>query len=264
MLAFEWLVVAYIGSLGAMALASLVWSFVGRGAKRRGRDGLALGSVAAVMLLVWAAAHAAPLWLRVWLANLYLVCGYWIPALLVPAAADATEVTRFEAWLTRSDVVCRSRLPHLPRVVQALTEMAYLLCYPLVPLAFLVVWWDGSPADGARFWMTVLLAGFASYASLPWLVSRPPKRDPSIGHATARLNRYVLARVSHSWTTFPSGHVAVSCAAALAVARVSPLAGTCIGVIAIGVSVGAAAGRYHYVIDVLVGVVVALVAVVIT
>ena len=264
MLAFEWLVVTYIGSLGAMALASLVRSRVGRGAKRAGRERLALASAVAVLLVVWAASEAAPTWLRLWLANLYLVCGYWIPALLVPAAASATGITRFEAWLTDSDVVCRSRLPDIPPVARTITEVAYLLCYPLVPIAFLVVWRDGSLADAARFWMTVLLAGFASYASLPWLVSRPPKRDGAIGDTTARLNRYVLSRVSHSWTTFPSGHVAVSWAAALAVARVSPRAGACIGVIALGVSVGAAAGRYHYVIDVLVGVIVALAAVVIT
>ena len=79
-----------------------------------------------------------------------------------------------------------------------------------------------------------------------------------------RLNALVLARVSHRWTTFPSGHVAVAWGAAIALLRVWPAAGGVVAVVALGVTVGAAAGRYHYVIDVLLGLVVAAIAAVIT
>jgi membrane-associated phospholipid phosphatase len=128
-----------------------------------------------------------------------------------------------------------------------------------------IVWAHAGAAAVPRFWMTVLVAGFACYASLPWLVSRPPKRLAShASGAVTRLNAFVLSRASHQWTTFPSGHAAVAWAAAFAVARVWPVAGVVLAMVAAGVSVGAASGRYHYVIDVLLGLLVAAVAAVIT
>jgi hypothetical protein len=59
---------------------------------------------------------------------------------------------------------------------------------------------------------------------------------------------------------FPSGHVAVSVAAAIAAGRVAPLAGVVLDVIAAGVAIGAATGRYHFVVDVAVGVAVSVIA----
>jgi membrane-associated phospholipid phosphatase len=140
--------------------------------------------------------------------------------------------------------------------------MAYLLCYPLVPAAFLIVWLGGSPGEVARFWVAVLLAGYACYATLPWLVSRPPRLVTGAA-ATCDLgavNAFVLGHVSHQMNTFPSGHVAVSLAAAAAIWPVSPIAGLTVGVIAGAVAMGAVSGRYHYVVDVVAGVAVAVVA----
>jgi membrane-associated phospholipid phosphatase len=63
----------------------------------------------------------------------------------------------------------------------------------------------------------------------------------------------VLARVSHQLTTFPSGHVAVSIAAALALIPVSVGAAVVSGVTAAMIAVAAVAGRYHYAVDVVLG-----------
>jgi len=63
----------------------------------------------------------------------------------------------------------------------------------------------------------------------------------------------VLNRMSHRLNTFPSGHVAVTIAAALSLWPVSPPAAAVVGAIAGGVAVGAVTGRYHYVLDVLAG-----------
>jgi membrane-associated phospholipid phosphatase len=73
----------------------------------------------------------------------------------------------------------------------------------------------------------------------------------------------MLGRVSHELNTFPSGHVAVSCAAAAMVGTVSPAAALVIGVIAVVIAVGAIAGHYHYVVDVALGFAVAAVAIVV-
>jgi membrane-associated phospholipid phosphatase len=145
----------------------------------------------------------------------------------------------------------------------AVSELAYLLCYPAVPVSFAAVWLLGTSADVDRFWLAVLAAGFACYGCLPWLVSRPPRlveegvveSDP-----IALFNVGILRRVSHQMNTFPSGHVAVSVAASLSVFRIWPAGGIVMAAIAIGIAIGAVAGRYHYLLDVIVGAVVGIIA----
>jgi membrane-associated phospholipid phosphatase len=127
-----------------------------------------------------------------------------------------------------------------------------------------VVWARGDAAEVSRFWVAVLVAGYACYVSLPWLVSRPPRLcDQACRSANqvGQVNVFVLRRVSHELNTFPSGHVAVSCAAAAMLAAVSPATALIFGVITTLIAVGAVVGRYHYVTDVLFAVAVAVVAI---
>jgi membrane-associated phospholipid phosphatase len=218
---------------------------------------------AMLVVAIVAASRTAPEALRTWLAHFYLVGGYWIPALL---ARGATGM-QFEHWLMATDLRWRRVPVAFPRWLAQLCELAYLLCYPLVPALFAIVWLRGTPADVNRFWMAVLAAGFASYGSLPWLVSRPPRLVAGEGHRAAgiaRVNTVVLSRVSHQLNTFPSGHVAVAIAAALSAWPVMPVASVAASVIAIGVAIGAVTGRYHYVLDVITGAVAGLLSVAIT
>ena len=226
----------------------------------------AVTAVAFVGFVAVAAAYAGTT-IRMWLPVAYLIAMYWLPALLVAGedTGPGAPASRFEQWLSSSDVYLRSRLLPVPGRLHELVEVAYLLCYPLVPVSFAVVWLSGTPRDVDRFWLAVLTAGFACYVTLPWLVSRPPRSlaggTATVACRTRLANVTVLRRVSHEFNTFPSGHVAVSLAAAAAVAAVQPTAGALVGGLAVAIAVGAAAGRYHYVIDVLLGVVVAVVAV---
>jgi membrane-associated phospholipid phosphatase len=132
-----------------------------------------------------------------------------------------------------------------------------------VPLGFLTVWTDGTLEQLDRFWVAVLLAGFACYVSLPWLVSRPPRLvepAPASSSAVASFNVSLLGKVSHQLNTFPSGHVAVAAAIALAVAPVWRIGALLFAAIAAGIAIGAALGRYHYGVDVLAGALVGIVA----
>jgi mono/diheme cytochrome c family protein len=185
---------------------------------------------------------------RLWLGHLYLIAGYWLPALLVTRPPH-----RFEAWLRRTEPF-RSF-----GSFGSFWELAYLCCYPVVPAAFLTVYLNGSNADVDRFWTSVLAAGYVCYISLPWLVSRPPRIVEASTAAASRvrhMNLQVLNRFSHGWNTFPSGHVAVAIAGALAAASVEPVAGIVFLVIAVGIAIGSVAGRYHYTVDAVAGTVV--------
>ena len=252
MAAYEWIVVAYFSALTLAAWLAPV------GLTRR-VEASALGMAAVVATAAVATTASAAI--RAWFPHALLIAGYWMPALLVPPAPER----RFEEWLIRSDRRLRRLLPRVPDLLGQPVELAYLLCYPLVPVSFAIVWLNGEGTDVRRFWLSVLLSGSACYVSLPWLVSRPPR---SHSHDTNRrglpgINVRVLDRLSHRFNTFPSGHVAVAASAAASVAAVSVPAGFALGVAVAAISVGAAAGRYHYVIDVILGLVTAAAAVVV-
>jgi membrane-associated phospholipid phosphatase len=245
---FEWLSCA---AFAALALAA----FATRGSAAR-QLGVALASAAAAAGIAAVSLHADAAW-RQWMPHLYLVLGYWLPALLVRAPGAAT---RFERWLVRNDDLLRPRLPRLPRPLRPVAEIAYLFCYPLVPLSCAVVWTHGTPAEAERFWSLVLSSAFACYGTLPWLVSRPPRllHEPAaLVSRAAAVNTHVLGRVSHRLNTFPSGHAAVSCACAIALLPVSSRSAAIVGLVAAAVAIGAVAGRYHYVMDVVAGMAVA-------
>jgi hypothetical protein len=229
------------------------------------RKATAIVTAAGLVGFVAVAAAYAGDAVRVWLPMLYLVAGYWLPALLVAEeqVSGRAAMSTFERWLRRTDLPLRARLPAVPAPLVSSVELAYLFCYPLVPAACAVVQRLGTSQDIQRFWIAVEGAGFACYATLPWLVSQPPRagRDEVAVQRTRAANVAVLKSVSHQLNTFPSGHVAVSLAAAAAVAWVSPAIGAVFAAMAAAIAIGAAAGRYHYVIDVILGVVVAVVVV---
>ncbi len=241
MAAYEWVVVCYF-----VVLSLAAWTVPVPTSRRLWAT--ALG--ASVLVAVPVSAVAAPAF-RAWLPHVYLVAGYWMPALLVPGSRGR----RFEEWLHRTDRRWRAALPAVPGWLSPITELAYLFCFPLVPLSFAIVWMIGSGADVDRFWFAVLASGFSCYVSLPWLVSRPLRlleTDETRG-PLAGVNSRVLSRVSHEFNTFPSGHVAVAAAAAGAVASVSAPLGALLGLVVLAIGVVAASGRYHYVVDVVLG-----------
>ena len=246
MAAYEWVVVAYFS---ALTLAGWLLP-VGSASRRKATS---LGS--AVLLTVFVVAMTGSWALRAWGSIVYLFAGYWMPALLVTATTERS----FEAWLVRADTDLRRWLPRVPGALTPLLELAYLLCYPLVPLSFTIVWFVGDSMDVERFWLAVLLSGYACYVTLPWLISRPPRVRQHLGTrgGIRHLNAHVLARCSHQFNTFPSGHVAVAAAAAVGVGSVSTGAGVAVGAVVAAISVGAAAGGYHYVLDVILGLIVA-------
>ena len=248
----EWVVAGYFG-----VFALVAWWLPVRPRRRLLATALAAG---VVLLTVIAASTEAPA-LRAWIPHVYLVAGYWMPALLVRSPAGG----RFEEWLVRSDAALRPVLPPVRTPFADVVELAYLVCYPLVPAAFVIVWMNGSDVSVERFWTAVLLAGYACYATLPWLVSQPPRLRSVRREARGvlpGLNTFVLQRVSHQWNTFPSGHVAVTAAAAAGVASVSSMAGVVLLAVVAAICIGAASGRYHYVIDVILGLITAAVAIV--
>ena len=196
----------------------------------------------------------------------YLLVGYWLPALMV-----REPNVRLEQWLLDVDRQLfgpdgLSRFERtVPRGVLEYLELAYLLCYAVVPAGYgclVLAGHDRGVID--RFWSVVLLASFLCYGLLPWMPTRAPRaiepRTDARRSSIRQLNLAVLDRASVQWNTFPSGHTAASVATALAVAGDMPFAGVVLGIVAVSIAAGSVVGRYHYAADALAGAAVAVIA----
>ena len=196
----------------------------------------------------------------------YLLAGYWWPALIVrkPNPGFEQRLLNVDRRLFGADGLARFER-RAPRAVIEYLELAYLLCYAVVPAGYVCLLLAGHGAGAIdRFWSVVLLASFLCYGLLPWIPTRAPRAiEPprEAARSTVRhMNLAVLNRASVQWNTFPSGHTAASLATALAVGSEMPLAGVVLGVLAISIAAGSVVGRYHYAADAIVGAVVAVLA----
>ena len=75
-----------------------------------------------------------------------------------------------------------------------------------------------------------------------------------------RLNQLIACRASIQANTIPSGHAAGALAAALVVLSVAPAIGMVFLVLAVSIAIASVFGRYHYAVDSLLGILVAVIA----
>ena len=250
--ASEWITVAYFAYLAG---AAAVVPGIGR-PQRRGVIGTAI--VVAITVLSFAAfGPSAMLW-RDLMPLVYIVVGYRLPALLVTTTNQVLErrlLALDHRWFGIGNVPAISGRAAGPMI--AGLELAYLCCYPMVPLGFACLYVAGLPEESDRFWTAILLAVFGCYGMLPWLPTRPPRAIEGAPIPSAGLVRGVNLRVlgfaSIQLNTFPSGHAAASLATALAVGSRLPLAGLLLGLLAFAIAIGSVVGRYHYAADALAG-----------
>ena len=126
----EWIAVAYFAYLAGTAV--VVRRIDGR--RRRRAIGTAT-AVVIVVLTVAAFGTPATVW-RDWLPAVYILLGYWLPALLVTSTNQVFErrlLTLDRRWLGIDVTTIGERLP---RPVTELLEFAYLFCSPMVPIGF--------------------------------------------------------------------------------------------------------------------------------
>jgi membrane-associated phospholipid phosphatase len=151
-----------------------------------------------------------------------------------------------------------TRFSRWPRAVLAYLEIVYMGCVVPVPAGFAALVWTGRGALADWYWTLVTAAEFGSFASLgivqarpPWMVERKAVlSDRSVHRAASIMVEHLTIRAN----TFPSGHVAGSLAAALAVMRAMPELGLVLLFLAGSIAVACVVGRYHYIVDVIAGV----------
>ncbi len=242
---------AYFVYLAGLAVIAPVTS------RRRARV-LVVSLAALTAIAVVGMPHVMPL--------VYLLAGYWLPALLVtaPNAHLERRLLDFDHRLLGVNGLLKFE-QRAPRLLVEYLELAYLLCYAVVPIGYAWLVLAGFSGEVDRFWSIVLLASFLCYGLLPWIPTRAPRAVEGDfvprRSIVRRLNLAVLDRASVQWNTFPSGHTAASIATALALGASVPSGGAVLGVIAVSIAIGSVVGRYHYVADAIFGAAVAVLAI---
>jgi len=145
-------------------------------------------------------------------------------------------------------------------------EIAYLLCYAMVPMALGTMYLVHLGRFADSFWTVVLTSTYVCYCVLPFLQTLPPRvlDEPWLPllppSPIRKCNLWTLRHASIHANTFPSAHVAASAAAALVVASLAPWpAGLVFSVVAVCIAFGTVTGRYHFGSDAVVGCAVALI-----
>jgi membrane-associated phospholipid phosphatase len=250
---FEWIACAYFGYLAAACWRPRLSS---------GRRAFLIGASAFCAAAVFLVARSNVAWARLSAPVLYILAGYFLSGLLFASPSATTEM-----WLARWDRRLlgdpATRFIAWPRMVVAALELVYMGCFLLIPAGAALLAWAGHQLLVDRYWAMVISAEFAAFAPLafiqtrpPWALERKPElADPAIHRLASQMVQYLTIRVN----TFPSGHAAGSFAVALAIIGVLPWAGLLLLVIASAICIGCVVGRYHYAVDVVAGVAVAIV-----
>jgi membrane-associated phospholipid phosphatase len=262
----EWIQIGF-----AIMLAAAAWiqPFFGRPLPVRRRWNitlLAVVPVVAVMLARATGRFLPPLYvsmLRDWLTVALFLVPYWQTGQFFQGPNHRIEerLLAFDRWLMPQT----ARTSGTSRTGFGLVlEIAYLFCYPLVPLGLLALYAAGQRDHVASFWLVVLIATYLCYAMTPFVPAYPPRDLAGSQVAPAQagkarvFNRWILKHGSIHAISFPSAHVASTFAVSLVLLRFAPLLGAVFLFVSIWIALGAVVGRYHYALDVLLGAATAL------
>ncbi len=251
----ELVLLFYFGYLAVGALAARVgW---------RARAAVCAGSLAmcAITGLVTREGESLGVWRDAFPAA-GIAIGYWLPRALFPGVNLRQEaaLVASDRWLLGKPAVLRV-MARIGPGARELFEVAYLLVYPMVPAGAVIVWWT-DPAAIDRYWATVLIATLGAYGTLPWIATRTPRVLERIAPCLSiqAVSHRVMHVVSHELNTFPSGHASASLAVALALIPTSGALAAAFGGLALAISAASVLGRYHFVLDVLAGMALGVVA----
>jgi membrane-associated phospholipid phosphatase len=257
----EWI---QVGFSVILAAAASIQGFFPRPLPLRRRWNIIL--LALVPLAAVTAARATALFLppqhvsilRDWLTVALFLVPYWQTGQFFQGPNHQIEkrLLAFDRWLVPQVANTSGTDRSLLGVV---LEIAYLFCYPLVPLGLLALYVTNRRGHVAEFWLVVLVSTYLCYAMTPFVPAFPPRDLAGAAHPRAQtgkariFNRWILKHGSIHAISFPSAHVASAFSVALMLLRASPTVGLVFLVIAIWISLGAVIGRYHYALDVLLG-----------
>jgi hypothetical protein len=199
--------------------------------------------------LLWLGIHQIQI--RDWVPTILMVIVYWQGGRFFsnPHKKLQDYLEKFEKNFSFLD---RKR-PHL------YWEIAYFLCYPMVPGAVATLYALDLTSRIDFFWTIVLAPTFLCHLIVSFYQSLPPwkYRNLTVEGFSRKMNFLVIRHASIQINTFPSAHVAASMAVAFAMMHLSLIAGLVFLFIGLSITIATVVGRYHYAADAVWGVVLA-------
>ncbi|MCS6952650.1 MAG: phosphatase PAP2 family protein [Bryobacteraceae bacterium] len=167
------------------------------------------------------------------------------------------------------DLKVRAAVEVLGPVFPSVLEIAYSLVYVIPHFSLAVLYVYRRRARASAFLSVFVLAVLGAYALFPYFPSEPPRtvfpdQDlPSYTTVFRQFNLWLLGGWGIHTSVFPSAHVSGAFSAAFAMRRLlpeKPWVGRTLLVLAILIALATVYGRYHYLVDALAGIALALVA----
>jgi membrane-associated phospholipid phosphatase len=212
-------------------------------------------------LAIWQAVPLASTLVRNWVPFTYVLVGYYVSGLLFTTPSEPVEQWLL-AWDERLFGDPTTRFQTWPRVLLAYLEIVYLGTFLLVPAGFAILQFTGHAQMADRYWSMVVGAELSAFGGLAIVQTRPPwdigQKAVLADRVVHRTGDWFARELTIRANTFPSGHAAGSLAIALAVFPAVPLAGIILLVLSLSISVASVVGRYHYAVDVVAGIALAL------
>jgi membrane-associated phospholipid phosphatase len=149
----------------------------------------------------------------------------------------------------------------------ALLELSYLLVYATGPLCLAMFYWFGRRERAGAFLTIYVLGLFLSYGQFPFWPSEPPRivfqetLEPA-ANVVRDANLFVVGHAGIQTSVFPSAHVSGAFPAAFALRTLlggRVWLGRALMFYAVVVAIATIYGRYHFIVDVIAGVHVAIV-----
>jgi membrane-associated phospholipid phosphatase len=234
---------------------------------------LLFGHVTAIVLMVLLARWPAPLaqFARHWYLLLYVpFCYKQIPSLvnaLRLRPAD-TLLARWDQAMWKVDpVLWLSSMQN--SLVTELLQLVYTMFIPGTVLLGIILWWRRSRPEFRYGTFLIAMTFLVSYLGYLVLPARGPRfMADSLQHPALHglwtfqsLQNLLDSLEGAQYDCFPSGHVAVVLVGCWIARRISPLVFYGFSVFATLITVSTVYLRYHYVIDVIAGILLAIVVI---
>jgi len=234
-------------------MTALAWPLCLDPARRRRVASLGLAGVVLTVAARWSGLTVV----RDWLPMPLLLLAYWQSG---PFFVRPNENLQ-QRLLDLDHLLLAGIKP--PIWISQILELAYVLCYPLLPIGLGLLYASGLRQASDFYWTTVAVSTYVCYALLPFLPTSPPRvlEPPLPSAGVRRLNQWLVQRASIQANTFPSAHVAATMSAALVMMLLLPAAGWVFLGFALAIAAGAVLGRYHYLADAILGAALAVAAV---
>lgn len=234
--------------------------------------GLVIGALSVVALCLVEARHPRR-WLTItrhWALMALILPAYWV---LETVSGQPLELLQW-SWLAWDRYLLdtaglRLAIESAGTAGPLVLETAYLLLYAIPPVSLGLVYAVAGRESAERYLLVLMLGTLAAYAVIPVVpvisprIAFPGADLPYSGSVPRTINIWMLDHLDNAVTVFPSGHVAVAFSSAFGLLRVMrnrPAIWAPAFVLATLVYVATVYGRYHYVVDGLMSIVIAAAA----